>query len=67
MTEQQGIRALDHDAVARLYDALHLAHAAAQHAYMTTDDPGPESYNRGRRDGLDEALTILDEFMDAPA
>lgn len=60
----EAIRALTHDQVARLYDALHLAYAAAQHDFMETEDPGPENYARGRRDGIDEALGILDEFVD---
>lgn len=59
-----GIRALSAEEVGTLYDALHLAWAAARKDYTDTTDPLPEEHARGRRDGLDEAISILDEWMD---
>ena len=64
MDSTRPIRALSVKDVAALYDALHLAWAAARKDYMDAKDYGPEEHARGRRDGLDQAISMLDEWMD---
>lgn len=59
------IRGLDGEHVARLYDALHLAWTAARREYLDAEHVAAEEHARGRRDGIDEALSILDEMVDA--
>ena len=55
---------LTKDQVGRLYDTLHADWAEARDAYLAADTNAEEEFHRGRREGLDAALTELDHLMD---